>query len=62
MTQTEILAKQEIRCIHEDDLCQHIEDELEVAAIRNGILVTRFWNELTAEEQRAAYCNLFSIY
>lgn len=48
--------------IAECDLQAHIEDDLEVNAIRNGQLVSVRWNELTDDERRAAYDVLFCIY
>lgn len=48
--------------IQESDLKQHVEDDIKVTAIRDGNLTEVFWNELTEDEKRAAYCNMFSIY
>jgi hypothetical protein len=46
----------------EDDLLQHIQDERIYAAIRGKAIVVLTWNELTEDEQRAAYCAAFEIY
>ncbi len=43
----------------ETDLEQHIEDDLEVNAIRDGKLVQVYWNALTEDERRAAYVATF---
>ena len=48
--------------VREDDLEQHIEDDLKVNAIRDGKLVEVPWNELTDDERRAAYVELFHMY
>ena len=45
--------------IRDDDMQQHIEDDLNVNAIRDGKLVEVYWNELTESEQQAARYNLF---
>lgn len=49
-----------------EDVHPHIEDDLRsdpiVNAIRNNKLVEVFWSQLTEDEQRSAYCNMFSIY
>jgi hypothetical protein len=45
--------------IIETDLVQHIEDDITVNAIRDGKLVEVFWNNLTEDEQRAAYVAMF---
>jgi hypothetical protein len=47
------------RCIAED-LVSHIEDTPMYGSVRSGTLVEVTWNELTAEEQRAAYNNTFA--
>ena len=48
--------------IEESDLLQHIEDERIYAAIRGNAIVVLTWNELTDDEQRAAYTPTFEIY
>ena len=48
--------------VREDDLEQHIEDDMKVNTIRDGKLVEVAWNELTEAERRAAYVGLFDIY
>lgn len=48
--------------VREDDLLQHIQDELTVNAIRDGKLVEVRWADLSEDEQRAAYCSTFHIY
>ena len=46
-------------CITETDLTPHTEDDSKVNAIRDGKLVEVCWNDLTEDEQRAAYVALF---
>lgn len=46
----------------EQDMHQHIEDDLIVNAIRNGKLVQVHWNDLTEDERVAARNVLFGIY
>jgi hypothetical protein len=45
--------------VREDDLLQHIEDDLIVNRIVDGRFVPIHWNELTSEERRTAYQNDF---
>jgi hypothetical protein len=48
-----------IENIIKTDLQAHIEDTDIVSAIRNGKLVNISWNELTEDEKRQAYNNMF---
>ena len=48
--------------VREDDVQQHIEDDLMVNAIRDGKIVQVRYNELTEDERRAAEVALFGIY
>lgn len=48
--------------ISDDDLLAHIQDEKIYAAIRGNKIVILAWNELTDDEQRAAYTSTFEIY
>ncbi len=48
--------------IEDDDLEQHIQDTPMFGAIRNGQICEITWNQLTPDEQRAAYTSTFEIY
>jgi len=45
--------------VREDDIQSHIEDTDLVSAIRAGHLIQVSWNQLSPDEQRAAYRNMF---
>lgn len=52
----------EVPLIREDDMQQHLEDDLIVNHIVDGKLVPCRWNELTPDERRAARAVMFSLY
>lgn len=52
----------QIEELQDSDLLAHICDERIYAAIRGNAVVVLAWNELTEDEQRAAYTSTFEIY
>jgi hypothetical protein len=58
MLQTAIQATNQV-ATPQRAIRQHIEDTNLVNAIRNGKLVQVSWNQLTPDEKRAAYRNMF---
>jgi hypothetical protein len=56
---TAVQATPTINRVIESDISQHIEDTDLVNAIRGGRLVQVSWNDLSEDEQRQAYHNMF---